>query len=113
VVARDTRCRRGRRTIAELGIGTNPGATITGVILEDEKAEGTVHFAFGTNTGIGGGNRASVHIDGLVREAMVELDGRLILRNGVLSTDVMTTLDTPPLTPQGAVLSIWAAARSS
>jgi len=72
------------RTIAELGIGTNPGATITGVILEDEKAEGTVHFAFGTNTSIGGANRASVHIDGLVREATVELDGRLILRNGRL-----------------------------
>ena len=72
------------RTIAELGIGTNPGATITGVILEDEKAEGTVHFAFGTNTGIGGANRACVHIDGLVREAMVELDGRPILRNGRL-----------------------------
>jgi leucyl aminopeptidase (aminopeptidase T) len=72
------------RTIAELGIGTNPGATITGAMLEDEKAEGTVHFAFGTNTGIGGANRASVHIDGLVREATVKLDGRLILRNGRL-----------------------------
>jgi leucyl aminopeptidase (aminopeptidase T) len=72
------------RTIAELGIGTNPGAAITGVILEDEKAEGTVHFAFGTNTGFGGGNQASVHIDGLVREAQVELDGRPILRDGRL-----------------------------
>jgi leucyl aminopeptidase (aminopeptidase T) len=72
------------RTIAELGIGTNPAATITGAILEDEKAEGTVHFAFGTNTGIGGANQASVHIDGLVREAMVELDGRPILSNGRL-----------------------------
>jgi len=72
------------RTIAELGIGTNPGATITGAILEDEKAEGTVHFAFGTNTCIGGANQASVHIDGLVRDAMVELDGRPILRDGRL-----------------------------
>jgi leucyl aminopeptidase (aminopeptidase T) len=67
------------RTIAELGIGTNPRATISGAILEDEKAEGTVHFAFGTNTSIGGVNEASVHIDGLVREAQVELDGRTIL----------------------------------
>jgi leucyl aminopeptidase (aminopeptidase T) len=47
-------------------------------MLEDEKAEGTVHFAFGTNTGIGGANQASVHIDGLVRDAMVELDGRAL-----------------------------------
>jgi leucyl aminopeptidase (aminopeptidase T) len=72
------------RTIAELGIGTNPVATITGAILEDEKAEGTVHFAFGTNSGIGGANQASVHIDGLVRGAQVELDGRPILRGGRL-----------------------------
>jgi leucyl aminopeptidase (aminopeptidase T) len=70
------------RTIAKLGIGTNPGATITGAILEDEKAEGTVHFAFGTNTGIGGANQASVQIDGLVRDAIVELDGRAVLRDG-------------------------------
>jgi leucyl aminopeptidase (aminopeptidase T) len=69
------------RTIAELGIGTNPNATITGVILEDEKVEGTVHFAFGTNTSIGGANQASVHIDALVRNALVELDGHPILRD--------------------------------
>jgi leucyl aminopeptidase (aminopeptidase T) len=75
------------RTIAELGIGTNPVATITGAILEDEKAEGTVHFAFGANTGIGGANQASVHIDGLVREPQVELDGRPILRAGRLRLD--------------------------
>jgi leucyl aminopeptidase (aminopeptidase T) len=72
------------RTIAELGIGTNPGATITGAILEDEKAEGTVHVAFGTNIGIVGANQASVHIDGLVREASAELDGCPILRDGRL-----------------------------
>jgi leucyl aminopeptidase (aminopeptidase T) len=67
------------RTIAELGIGTNPNATITGTILEDEKVEGTVHVAFGTNTSIGGANQASVHIDGLIRDALVTLDGHTIL----------------------------------
>jgi leucyl aminopeptidase (aminopeptidase T) len=72
------------RTIAELGIGTNPNATITGVILEDEKVEGTVHFAFGTNTSIGGTNQAAVHIDGLVRNPLVKLDGHAILRDGHL-----------------------------
>lgn len=72
------------RVIAELGIGTNPGAKITGVILEDEKVEGTIHLAFGTNTGIGGQNESSVHIDGLVRDPTVELDGRVIMRDGRL-----------------------------
>jgi len=72
------------RFIAELGIGTNPSARITGKILEDEKVEGTIHIAFGTNTGIGGENQASVHIDGLVRSPTVALDGQLIMRDGQL-----------------------------
>lgn len=72
------------RVIAELGIGTNPGATITGRILEDEKVEGTVHLAFGTNTGIGGQNASSVHIDGVIRSPTIELDGRAIMREGRL-----------------------------
>jgi leucyl aminopeptidase (aminopeptidase T) len=72
------------RVIAELGIGTNPGATITGLMLEDEKVEGTIHLAFGTNTGIGGANESSVHIDGLVRNPTVELDGRAVMRAGRL-----------------------------
>jgi leucyl aminopeptidase (aminopeptidase T) len=72
------------RVIAELGIGTNPGATITGRILEDEKVEGTIHIAFGTNTGIGGQNESSVHIDGVILGPTVALDGRVIMREGRL-----------------------------
>jgi leucyl aminopeptidase (aminopeptidase T) len=72
------------RVIAELGIGTNPGARVTGVVLEDEKIEGTVHLAFGTNTGIGGQNEASVHIDGIIRSPTIELDGELVMRDGRL-----------------------------
>jgi leucyl aminopeptidase (aminopeptidase T) len=70
------------RILAELGIGTNPGARISGQILEAEKAVGTVHLAFGTNTSYGGSNQAAVHIDGLVRDAVVELDGHAALRDG-------------------------------
>lgn len=70
------------RTIAELGIGTNPAARITGNILEDEKVAGTVHLAFGTSVGIGGENVSTVHIDGVVRAATVEVDGREIMRDG-------------------------------
>jgi leucyl aminopeptidase (aminopeptidase T) len=69
------------RILAELGIGTNPGATIGGQILEDEKAVGSVHLAFGSNISFGGTNQATVHIDGLVRDAVVELDGHAILRD--------------------------------
>jgi leucyl aminopeptidase (aminopeptidase T) len=72
------------RSIAELGIGTNPAARLTGNVLEDEKALGTVHLAFGTSVGIGGVNRSSVHIDGLVLRPSVELDGRLLMEDGAL-----------------------------
>lgn len=72
------------RSLAELGIGTNPAARMTGNILEDEKALGTIHLAFGTSAGIGGVNWSSVHIDGLVLRPTVELDGRRLLEDGLL-----------------------------
>ena len=40
--------------VAELGIGTNEKAILTGELLEDEKLLGTVHVAFGASAGIGG-----------------------------------------------------------
>jgi leucyl aminopeptidase (aminopeptidase T) len=72
------------RSIAELGIGTNPAARLTGNILEDEKALGTIHLAFGTSAGIGGVNSSSVHIDGLVLRPSVWLDGRALMEDGNL-----------------------------
>ena len=62
------------RLLAELGIGTNPAATLSGSILEDEKVVGTAHLAFGTNVSFGGTNASAVHIDGMLLEPTVELD---------------------------------------
>ena len=70
------------RTIAEFGIGCNPKAIITGNVLEDEKALGTIHIAFGTNEGFGGRTKANVHLDGVIRKPSVAVDGRLIIRHG-------------------------------
>lgn len=75
---------RGGRLLAELGIGTNPRATLTGNILEDEKAVGTAHLAFGTNVTFGGTNLASVHIDGMVVRPTIEVDGRPWILDGAL-----------------------------
>jgi leucyl aminopeptidase (aminopeptidase T) len=63
------------RSIAELGIGTNPRARVHGNILEDEKAIGTIHLAFGASAGIGGVNRAAVHLDVVLRDPRIDLDG--------------------------------------
>ncbi|MBM7599122.1 leucyl aminopeptidase (aminopeptidase T) [Virgibacillus halotolerans] len=51
------------RILAELGIGTNYAARITGNILEDEKAHDTIHVAFGSNHTFGGVVKTNVHID--------------------------------------------------
>jgi leucyl aminopeptidase (aminopeptidase T) len=75
----------GGRVLAELGIGTNPAAILSGNILEDEKVIGTAHLAFGTNLSFGGDNPAGVHIDGMLLEPTIELDGRPLMRSGALS----------------------------
>ena len=72
------------RSLAELGIGTNPAAILTGNVLEDEKVIGTIHLAFGTSAGMGGVNLAGVHIDGVVLQPTVELDDERVLDDGRL-----------------------------
>ncbi|OVE83983.1 aminopeptidase [Natronolimnobius baerhuensis] len=65
--------------LAELGIGTNVGVTeLVGSVLLDEKAAGTVHIAIGDNAGIGGETEAPLHLDGIVREPRVYVDGEVL-----------------------------------
>ncbi len=62
--------------LAELGIGTNVGVTeLVGSVLLDEKAAGTVHIAIGDDAGIGGDTDAPLHLDGILREPTVFVDG--------------------------------------
>ena len=70
--------------IAELGIGTNEEATLTGNILEDEKILGTAHVAFGASAAIGGKVQVPVHLDCVVLEPTIEIDGKEIVRAGEL-----------------------------
>jgi len=52
------------RIIGELGIGLNPGARLSGILLEDEKALNTAHIAFGNNEEMKGGqNKSKTHRD--------------------------------------------------
>ncbi len=67
---------------AELGIGCNPAAKLSGVVLEDEKILGTVHLALGDNSTFGGGVKAGVHIDVVLTRPTLYVDGRLIIERG-------------------------------
>ncbi len=70
--------------IAELGVGTNDAATIIGNILEDEKVMGTIHIALGNNMSMGGTVDVPIHLDGIIKNPTLELDGTVIMKKGKL-----------------------------
>lgn len=63
------------RNLAEFGIGLNPEATLVGNVLQDEKVRGTVHVALGDDTGFGGDVKCDLHLDGVVKDPEVRVDG--------------------------------------
>ena len=68
--------------LAELGVGTNENATLTGIVLEDEKILGTVHVAFGASAGIGGTVSVPVHLDVVITDASLTIGDRTVLEGG-------------------------------
>jgi leucyl aminopeptidase (aminopeptidase T) len=68
--------------LAELGVGTNERAQLTGEVLEDEKILGTVHVAFGASAGIGGTVTVPIHLDVVVLDATLDVGGRRVLDAG-------------------------------
>lgn len=72
------------RIVAELGIGLNPLATLSGAMLEDEGCLGTVHLGMGSNATIGGQNEVPFHLDHVIRDVSLEIDGKPIDVNSVL-----------------------------
>jgi leucyl aminopeptidase (aminopeptidase T) len=74
--------------VAELGIGTNECAQLTGAVLEDEKILGTVHVAFGASAAIGGTVSVPIHLDVVVVDATLEIGGTQVLDRGRFVLDV-------------------------
>jgi len=63
------------RILGEFGLGLNPKARLCGRMLEDEGCAGTIHFGFGSNATIGGTNKVNFHLDFIVRNPTVHVDG--------------------------------------
>ena len=76
----------GCRVVCELGIGTNPNARLQGNVLTDEKVLGTVHIAIGHNAleSYGGRNRAPIHLDGVIGDPTLVIDGETLIQSGDL-----------------------------
>lgn len=72
------------RNIAELGIGTNDQAELCGSPLEDEKVLGTVHIAIGDNKTFGGKVAVPSHLDGIMLNPTIEVDGVILMEAGEL-----------------------------
>jgi leucyl aminopeptidase (aminopeptidase T) len=76
-----------RRVLAELGVGLNPLAELTGAMLSDEGTLGTVHLGLGSNSTVGGKNKIDFHLDFVIRNAVLTIDGETILREGMILID--------------------------
>jgi leucyl aminopeptidase (aminopeptidase T) len=68
--------------LAELGIGTNERAQLSGSVLEDEKILGTVHIAFGASAGIGGTVSVPIHLDAVILEPTLDIASERVLDAG-------------------------------
>ena len=64
--------------VAELGIGLNPNARLTGCMLDDEGVLGTIHIGIGTSHTLGGFVVAPTHYDLLMWDPTIEIDGQVV-----------------------------------
>lgn len=72
-------------SFAAWGMGANPGARLLGdePSFEGERIYGWAHVSLGSNAALPGGTvRAPIHLDAIIAFPVVELDGRVVMRNG-------------------------------
>ena len=71
--------------IAELGIGTSHTIPrIYRATRRDGGITGSAHIAIGRNNDMGGQTWSQIHADGLMDRPTIELDGEIVVNNGVL-----------------------------
>lgn len=64
--------------IGEFGIGLNKKAKIIGSTIIDEKAHRTAHFAIGSNAWFGGNIKAIIHLDQVIKDPTIKVDGKIL-----------------------------------
>ena len=79
------RCGDDRMTnLAEVAVAFNPAGSICSVPMETESARGTAHVALGNSIAYGGVVNAVAHLDCVMRDATLELDGRAVMIEGAV-----------------------------
>jgi 2,5-dihydroxypyridine 5,6-dioxygenase len=80
------RCSDDRMTnIAEVSVAFNPAGTVCSVPMETESSRGSAHIALGNSIAYGGRVNAVAHLDCVMRDAVLELDGAVVMAEGSLS----------------------------
>lgn len=68
--------------VGEIGVGLNPACKLTGRMLEDEGCYGTIHLALGENFTLGGDVDIEFHLDMVMRDPSLIVDGKTLMDNG-------------------------------
>lgn len=82
--------------MAHIAYGFNPGAKLTGNIVEDERVWGATEWGIGYVSNIDAppcGQDAVSHSDGICLNSTVWLDGQCIMREGVIVDGELSALD--------------------
>ncbi len=70
--------------LAEVSVAFNPAGTICSVPMETESTRGSAHVALGNSVAYGGLVNAVAHLDCVMRDATLELDGRAVMIEGTV-----------------------------
>ncbi len=73
-----------RRFASQFALGMNPDCRIIPDTREVSKRLGTLHVALGDNISLGGEVQCGLHIDIVILNPTVWLDGKMVLENGTL-----------------------------
>lgn len=71
----------------ELGIGLNPKAKFGKNLIENEVVYGTVHIGIGEGASFGSNISACAHLDIVIKNPQLELDGKIILSDKKLKIE--------------------------
>jgi leucyl aminopeptidase (aminopeptidase T) len=71
--------------LAEVSVAFNPAGTICSVPMETESARGSAHIALGNSIAYGGVVSAIAHLDCVMRDATLELDGHEVMTEGTVA----------------------------
>jgi aminopeptidase len=78
----------GYNAASQFALGTNPACRIVPNTREVSKKLGTTHFAIGDNISLGGQSKSTFHIDFILLNPTVFLDGQCILKGGDYQIDL-------------------------